>query len=365
MSEAKPLLVCGIDFGSALIKASSEGKDFVSPSVAGESNEGWSGMGSDPSWENNLSVYMGVDEENHVHKLFFGELARTQSEVKRVLTKGGRVAEVEDVELAIKVSLVVMGVLTGKLDGNNPDIQETDCVITVGVPVSTTVEKMKQLSAALKGVKEIVVENDFTKKVVQVRLNITSCMIVYGPYGSYYQMLNEFNESTAVDAVITDIGYGSAEILTIYEGKPNVLASASISDLSLETLANRVAIALQQQTGRIIKGIDLMRVLQQDKPRVIIAGENLDITEIKNYYVANIVKGLTDEIIQRVTQLPPDARVKYYIFTGDGVELFWKDLELNLFQRNLIQDINQAAHPKDYKIANARGFENIARARTQ
>jgi hypothetical protein len=176
-------------------------------------------------------------------------------------------------------------------------------------------------------------------------------------------MLQEFAEKTAVDAVVTDIGFGSAEILSIYEGRPNALASASIPDLSLETLANRMASALQKQTGRIIKGIDLMSLLQKGNQNVIIGGETLDIAELKQYYIEAIASSLTDEIIALVSQLPPDARIKYYIFTGDGVDLFWKDLELILFQRNLIEDLDQAAHPKDYRISNAKGFEFIARSR--
>ena len=357
------VLIAGIDFGSSLIKGFSGGKEFVTPSMVGEYNEGWSGMGNDSSWDNNLCLHVGIDESGEVYKQFFGELARTQSEVKRVLTKGGMIANVTDVDTAVKTTLAVLALKTGEIQDSYEDVQEFDCIATIGVPVSTMVPKMKELSQQLKGVKEIVLENDHTKQILQLRFNITNCMVVYGPYGSYYQMLREFNESTAVDAVVTDIGYGSAEILSIYEGRPNSLASASISDLSLETLANRIASALQQQTGRILKGIELMRVLQSDKSTVIIGGETLDISELKTYYIEAIANSLTEEIQALVSQLPPDARIKYYIFTGDGVELFWKELEMALYQKNLIADINQAAHPKDYRIENAKGFENIARAK--
>jgi hypothetical protein len=357
------VLYAGIDFGSALIKASSNGADFVNASMIGEFNEGWSGSGGDPSWDNNACVQVGIDEQGQVYKQFFGELARLQSEVKRLLTKNGMIADVADVELAVKVALTILGIKNQLLDENVQDVQDLECIITIGVPVSTGLEKMKQLSQAMKGTKEIVLENDQTKKLVQVRLNITNCMVVYGPYGSYYTMMQEFNETEAVDTIVADIGYGSAEILTLYAGRPNSLASASITDLSLETLANRIAMALQQQTGRIIRGVDLVRLLQGTKSTVIIAGETLDIGALKKYYIEQIVKSLTDEIITLISRLPPDARIKYYIFTGDGVELFWKDLEAMLYQKNLIHDINLAAHPQDYKISNARGFEQIARAR--
>nr|MDO8113915.1 hypothetical protein [Candidatus Sigynarchaeota archaeon] len=356
-------LIAGIDFGSALIKATSGGADFVNAAMIGEFNEGWSGMGADASWDTNACVHVGIDQQGQVYKQFFGELARMQSEVKRVLTKNGMIADIADVELAVKVALVVLGIKTKLIDESNPGVQEIDCIATVGVPVSTNVEKMKALSQALKGAKELILENDHTKQVVQVRLNITNCIVVYGPYGSYYTMMQEFNEATAVDAVVTDIGFGSAEILTLYEGRPNALASSSINDLSLETLANRIAQALQKQTGRIVRGVDLMRLLQEGKKTVIIGGENLDIGAMKKYYIEQIAKTLTDEIVTLVSRLPPDARIKYYIFTGDGVDLFWKDLESILYQKNLIQDINQTGHPKDYKISNARGFEQIARAR--
>ncbi len=358
-------LIAGIDFGSSLIKATSGGMDFVGPAMVGEFNEGWSGTGGDPSWDNNACIHVGLDQAGNVYKQFFGELARMQSEVKHVLTKGGMIAEPADVELAIKVALTVLGIKTKTIDESNPGVQEMDCVVTVGVPVSTGVEKMKALSQALKGTKELVLENDFSKKVVQVRMNITSVMVIYGPYGSYYAMMQEFKEDSAVDAVVTDIGFGSAEILTLYAGRPNNIASSSIGDLSLETLANRIAMQLQKQTGRIVKGVDLMRLLQKGQNTVIISGETLDIGPIKKFYVEQIAKTLTDEIVTLVSRLPPDARIKYYLFTGDGVDLFWKDLEVILYQKNLIQDINQAAHPKDYKISNARGFEQIARARAE
>ncbi|NMC03793.1 MAG: hypothetical protein GYA24_01210 [Candidatus Lokiarchaeota archaeon] len=356
-------LIAGIDFGSALIKATSGGMDFINPAMTGEFNEGWSGTGADPSWDNNACVHVGTDQNNQVYKQFFGELARMQSEVKHVLTKGGMIADAADVELAVKVALAVLGIKTKQIDENNPGVQELDCIITVGVPVSTGIEKMKAVSQALKGTKEIVLENDFSKKVVQVRMNITSVTITYQPYGSYYAMMQEFNEDSAVDAVVTDIGFGSAEILTLYAGRPSNVASSSIGDLSLETLANRIAMQLQKQTGRIVRGVDLMRLLQQGKNTVIISGESLDIGPIKKFYIEQIAKTLTDEIVALVSRLPPDARIKYYIFTGDGIDLFWKDLETILYQKSLIQDINQASHPKDYKISNARGFELIAKAR--
>ncbi|MHA1698062.1 MAG: hypothetical protein ACTSWN_04400, partial [Promethearchaeota archaeon] len=82
------VLVAGIDFGSSLIKAASSGQIFIAPSMIGEYNEGWSGMASDKTWENNLCVHVGIDPDGKVYKQFFGELARLQSEVVRVLTKG-------------------------------------------------------------------------------------------------------------------------------------------------------------------------------------------------------------------------------------------------------------------------------------
>ncbi|MFX0098553.1 MAG: hypothetical protein ACFFCS_03160 [Candidatus Hodarchaeota archaeon] len=357
------MLIAGIDFGSSLIKAVASGHEFVTTAMVGEFNEGWSGMGSDSSWDNNLCVYIGVDQEGNAYKQFFGELARTQSEVKRVLTKGGHIANAADVELSVKTALAMLALKNGLIHDDTQEVQEIDCIATVGVPVATNVNTMKELSQNLKGIRELIVENDNSKKIMNLRINITSCMVVYGPYGSYVQMLQEFEESTAVDAVITDIGYGSAEILTIYEGRPNMPSSASIIDLSLEALANQIALTLQKQTGKIVRGVDLMRLLQEDKKTVILAGETLDISEVKKYFIESIASSLTDAIIDLVSQLPPDARIKYYIFTGDGVTLFWQDLEMLLFQKNLIRDINQAAHPKDYKVANALGFEYIAKSR--
>jgi hypothetical protein len=356
-------LICGIDFGSSLIKATSNGHEFIAPAMLGEYNEGWSGMGTDTAWESNLIVYTSIGDDGTPVREFFGELARTQSEVKRVLTKGGRIAEIGDVALAINVALAVLAIKNGLIDESSQDPQQVDCIATVGVPVSTTLEKMKQLSATLKGAKNVILENEYTHQILQIDLNITNCIIIYGPYGSYFQVMQEFGENEAVDAVVTDIGFGSAEILSIYEGKPNMLSSGSIVDLSLETLANRVAIALNKQTGKVVRGIDLMRLLQDAKKTVVLGGETLDISKIVKYYIEAIATSLTDEIIQLVSKLPPDARLKYFIFTGDGVDLFWKDLEVILYTKNLIQDINQAAHPKDYRIANAKGFEAIATQR--
>ena len=60
---------------------------------------------------------------------------------------------------------------------------------------------------------------------------------------------------------------------------------------------------------------------------------------------------MTDEIVTLVSRLPPDARIKYYLFTGDGIDLFWKDLETILYQKNLIQDINQLVYWRQEQIS--------------
>ncbi|MHA1791846.1 MAG: ParM/StbA family protein, partial [Promethearchaeota archaeon] len=189
----------GMDLGTSTIKISTDNnKNLIKiASVIGDVNEGWTGMSMDKSWVNNLVLEQGGKE------YFVGELARTQSEIKRPIASEGKMKSAEDAFIAIKSTLALVAE-----DGD-------EFIVCAGVPVATPMGEMKELSRLLKGEHEIRVRNDATGEKRVLNVNVTKCLVIPEPYGTYYYTLKSRNEDSAIDAVIIDIGHGSTDFLSM------------------------------------------------------------------------------------------------------------------------------------------------------
>ena len=102
MSKKSDVKAIGIDLGTSLTKlVGTDGKKmFKIPSLVGDPNPGWKGLGTDNSWINNL-----VLTADNGKKYFVGELARLQSEIKRPLAADGKMKSLKDAMIAIKAAL--------------------------------------------------------------------------------------------------------------------------------------------------------------------------------------------------------------------------------------------------------------------
>ncbi|MHA1342616.1 MAG: hypothetical protein ACTSQG_01400, partial [Promethearchaeota archaeon] len=288
-------LYVGIDLGTSTIKVSCGEVRYLIPSLIGEPNPGWTGGTLDTSLETNLVLIEGRDE------WYVGELARTQSEVKRALAADGQMKSAEETFMALKAALGLL------LENDGEEV-----IIATGVPVATSLEVMKNLSRMLKGNIEIYVKNDATSEIKRINVNIAKCLVLPEPYGTYYATLKERGEEEAVDTVLIDIGHGSTDILTMYQGRPMRTASGSMREAT-DTLTSRMAAALQEKTNLIIKPFDLMNVIRRQKETVMLGGQTYNIKSIKEFYASQIAKVMVDEVLRLVATLPPDAFVEYYI----------------------------------------------------
>lgn len=333
----------GLDLGTSTIKISCNGKTYMIPSLIGEPNPGWQGGTMDTSLESNLILIEGREQ------WYVGELARMQSEVKRALAADGQMKSAEETFLAIKAALSLL------ITDENDDI-----VIATGVPVATSMEIMKNLSRMLKGNLEIHVKNDATDENKRLNVNISKCLVLPEPYGTYYATLKEKGEDTAVDTVIVDIGHGSTDILTMYQGRPMRTASGSLREAT-DTLTNRIASALQEKTNQIIKGFDLMMTIKKQKDTVMIGGQTYSIKNIKDHYAQQIAKVMVDEVMRLISTLPPDAFVEYYIICGGGAYIFGNAIKEAIINGKLVTSPDSVVVPQDPVLSNANGFELIAK----
>jgi len=333
----------GIDLGTSTVKLSCNETKFLIPSIIGEPNPGWEGMSLDSSLEHNLVVIEGGTE------WYVGELARTQSEVKLPLAAEGQMKSAENTFIALKAAL--------SLIMQEP---EEEFVIATGVPVSTSIEAMKSLSRMLKGDLKIDVRNDNTHEEFHFKAKLLKTLVMIEPYGTYYKMLKDKGEETAVDAVIIDIGHGTTDILTMYQGRPMRTASGAIVEAT-DTLTVRMAKALQDKTGAIIKPFDLMSSIMQSKNQVMISGKYYAIDELKNYYAKQISKIIIDETLRLIATLPPDAFVEYFIITGGGAYTFGEEVRSEIIARKLVAEGDKVVMPRDPVMSNAEGFELVAK----
>ena len=343
-------LAIGIDLGTSITKlVGPKGEKIVKvPSLVGDPNPGWKGLGTDKSWINNLVI-----QTDDGKKFFIGELARLQSEIKRPLAEKGKMKSLTDALIAIKAAL-----------SNFVETDYANLTIATGVPVASPQEEMANLSSGLKGSMTINVANDATGEEKQIRLKIDQCLVMPVCYGSYYEILKTSGENRAVDAVVVDIGAGATNILTIYEGRLMRTASGSVQE-SITTLAERIASNLNQQTGKIMRPFELIKSIEMGRSNVMVAGEQYDISETTTYYVKTISDLIVDELTGLLNTLPPDAWIEKVILTGGGAEVFGKQMKNLLTEHNIIQSPDEVIVPEDPILANALGFQKIAASRVE
>jgi len=343
-------LAIGIDLGTSLTKlVGSDGKKIVKiPSIVGDPNPGWKGLGTDKTWINNLVI-----QADDGKKYFIGELARLQSEIKRPLAEKGKMKSLKDAMIAIKAAL-----------SNFVEKDYANLTIATGVPVASPQEEMTTLSSGLKGAMTINVANDATGEEKQINLKIDQCLVMPVCYGSYYEILKSSGENRAVDAVVVDIGAGATNMITVYEGRLMRTASGSVHE-SISTLAERIASNLNQQTGKILRPFELIKAIEVGRKNVMIAGEQYDIADTINYYVGQISDIIVDELSTLLGTLPPDAWIEKVILTGGGAEVFGESMKNLLTQRNIVHSPDEVIVPKDPVLANAMGFQKIAQTRLE
>ena len=338
----------GIDLGTSLTKlVGPGGKKIVKiPSLVGDPNPGWKGLGTDKTWLNNL-----VLQTDGGKKYFVGELARLQSEIKRPLAEKGKMKSLKDALIAIKAAL-----------SNFVEEDYANLTIATGVPVASSEEEMTSISSGLKGAMTINVANDATGEEKEIRLKIDQCMVMPVCYGSYYEILKSSGESRAVDAIVVDIGAGATNILTVFEGRLMRTASGSVQE-SINTLAQRIASNLNQQTGKILRPFELIKAIEKGQKKVMIAGEQYDIADTIDYYVGTISDIIVDEVTTLLNTLPPDAWIERVILTGGGAEVFGTNMKTILTEHNIVKSPEEVIVPKDPVLANAMGFQKIAQSR--
>ncbi len=337
-------LAIGADLGTSTLKISFSGKKILVPSIIGETNPGWQGGTLDKSLEKNLVVIDGQDQ------WYVGELARLQSEVKRGLVTEGQMKSAEETFIALRAVLS----LAVENDGET-------ILLATGVPVATSLEVMKNLSRMLKGNIEIHVKNDATGQEKRLTVNIEKVLVLPEPYGTYYKVLKDKGEEEAVDTVIIDIGHGTTDILTMYQGRPMRTASGSLVEAT-DTLTNRIAAKLTEQTNQIVRPYDLMETIKRQKETVMLGGQTYSIKSVKDYYAKQISKVLVDEVVRLVSTLPPDAFVEYYIITGGGAYIFGDALRDAILARKLVAVPDHVIIPDDPVMSNAQGFELVAKS---
>jgi len=305
---------------------------------------------TDKSWENNLII---VDNEE---EYYIGELARTQSEIKNFILDQGSLNRIEDLFLLIKA---VLSVLLKEV--------KDDIILGIGTPISTSIEKMKELSSQLKGEFDVKIINDATKEIIEKKLSITQVLVMPESYGSYYQVVSSFSETnTALNAVVISLDL-LTEILTIFEGKLIRKASRNLTNASLFVLSNKIAIALRQKTGIIINPHAILENIRGNMEYVVLSGKTYDIGKIKEHYVRQIAKEIVDNLISVLNNLPLEAEIEYYIVTGEAVELFWTEIEMLILEHNIIDplELDRIVKVKDPIFSNAIGFESLAKKKLE
>ncbi|MFX0140316.1 MAG: hypothetical protein ACFFDN_42140 [Candidatus Hodarchaeota archaeon] len=331
----------GIDIGGN-IKISCGEEKFSIPSIIGNPNPGWIGISAKKDLKDNLILF----EEGQ--SFYIGELARLQSEIKSLIVEKGKVEKLNDVFRLIKGVLALSSIKDGD-----------QIVIATGVPISTSLDLMKQISSSLKGTFNIHVRNEATSEEKKFKIEILKTLVMPEAYGSYYQIISKSQSQEASDAIVVSLDY-LTEILTFYKGKPMRLASGNLMDASLSVLANKIALVLQKATNQIVSPFDLLPNLQQNRNQVNVAGKIYDITESKEYFIREIGRIIVDQLKILLTHLPYDAKIEHYIITGEGTNIFWKEIELNILEENIIEDIEKIIIPKDPTFMNVEGFKNLA-----
>jgi hypothetical protein len=286
---------------------------------------------------------------------YIGELARTQSEIKNFILDQGNLNRIEDIFLLIKAVLPTL-----------LKDQEDDVILGIGTPISTSLEKMKELSSKLKGEYKVKVINDATKEVIEKKLIIKQVLVLPESYGSYYHVVSSSDIEEVVDAVIITLDL-LTEILTIYDGKLMRNASRNLTNASLFVLSNKIALALQQKTGTIINPHSILENIRGNNNQVLLSGKTFDISKIKEHYMRQISQEIVDNLVSALGALPMEADIEYYIVTGEAVELFWTEIEMLILEKNIIDplELDRIVKVKDPIFSNAIGFESLAKKKLE
>ncbi|MHA1617607.1 MAG: hypothetical protein ACTSX9_09925 [Candidatus Njordarchaeales archaeon] len=343
MSLFSKIRTVGIDLGTSSIKISAGTKRLKFPSMIGEPNPGFRGITTDKSWENNLVIELENGEEYYV-----GELARLQSMVKIPLAREGRMKSARDALIAVKAALGLIA-----------ERPEETFVIATGVPVATGQGEMEALSKSIVGTHEIRIKNDATGDKKIIKAKIVAAPVMPEPYGSWYYVLKRRGERTAIDSVIIDIGYGSTDILTIYNGTILRTASGSIVE-AVDTIVTKLAQYLNEKTGRMIKPELLIASLEKGNMVVNIGGASYDISPQVNALSEYVARVIMDELSRLMDSLPPDALIKYFILVGGGVYFLGPKLKEALLSSGFVKSPDQIIIPDDPVMSNAMGFELVA-----
>ncbi len=239
---------------------------------------------------------------------------------------------------------------------------EEEFILGIGVPVSTTIEKMKELSAKLKGEFEIKIKNEATKDIITKKINIKQVLVMPESYGTYYDVISSAELDTALDAVVISLDL-LTEILIIFDGKLIRNASRNLTNASLFVLSNKISLALEEQTGYIVNPHSILQSIRDNKEQVQISGKSYDISEIKKYYIRQISTEIVNILIDLIRNLPLDAEIEYFILAGEALDIFWTEIEILILENNLVGDIDLSRIIKveDPSFSNAIGFEKMVK----
>jgi len=343
-NKASNIRCVGIDLGTSTIKTSFEERKFRLASIIGEPNPaGFVGVTQDTSWENNLVIIIDSEE------WYVGELARVQSVLKIPLAREGKVKGVKEAKIAV---LSALGIL------HSESKQDLRYVVGTGVPVATSNSEMQELSRAIVGRHKYMIKNDATGEVRKINIHVVASPVLPEPYGCYYYVLKSRGVRRAFDAIIIDIGFGTTDILSIHKGTIVRPASGSTPD-AVDTVAEKIAAFLEEQTGHIIKAESLAAVLEKGT-KVTIAGASYDIKPQLEKVARFVAESIIDTLDRLLRNLPPQASIKYYILTGGGTYILGKYIRDALIDRKYATK-EQILIPDDPVMANAIGFELVAK----
>ncbi len=339
--------VIGIDIGGEIkFSYGDSAIKMAVPNVIGSATPGgWSELNPNKSWDNNL-IYLDGEEE-----VYIGELARTQSEIKQFILDQGNLTKIGDIFTLIKAFLPII-----------IKDQDNDLALGIGVPISTSVEKMKELSAQLKGEISVKIKNDATKEIIEKKFNIKQVYVMPESYGTYYGIVSKQEDTTAIDAVVISLDL-LTEISTVYEGRLIRSASRNLVNASLFMLSNKIALALQQESGMIINPHAILESIRTNRNQIVISGKTYDIAAIKEHYMRQISVDIVDTLAELLKALPLEAKVEYFIISGEAMDLFWNEIELLMLEKNLLVDFDptRVIKVKEPTFANAIGFESMVK----
>ena len=235
---------------------------------------------------------------------------------------------------------------------------DTDIALGIGVPIATSDEKMKELSSRLQGEFQIKIKNEATKEIIERKFNIKKIYVMPESYGTYFDIISTIGEENIIDAIVISLDLHT-EIITIYDGNLNRRASRNLRDASLSVLTDKIALALEEDTGSIVNPHSILESIRDNKNQIIISGKIVNISKVKEYYIRKIAAEIVDNIIEIQKFVPLDHSIEYYILTGEASDLFWNEIEMLILQNQLIKDfdVDRVIKVPNPIFSNAKGFE--------